>query len=109
MEPSQILNKVAECLYRNGHGVYFAIVKVNGKQIKRSLKTDDSALAKRRFSRTSHEKAKVAIGTGKGDVFFELAWRRDGLRLKSQICGQGLSSVWKGLRGRLGSFLTVCL
>ncbi len=64
MEPSQVLNKVAECLYRNGHGVYFAIVKVNGKQIKRSLKTDDNALAKRRLAEF-RTKAKGLTGQDK--------------------------------------------
>ncbi len=35
MEPSQVPSKVAEYPRRNGYGTYFAIVKVNGKQIKR--------------------------------------------------------------------------
>jgi len=43
-----VLTKVAECLYRNGHGPCFALIKVRGKQIKRSLKTSDAALARRR-------------------------------------------------------------
>jgi integrase len=37
-------------LYRNKHGVYFAIIKAGRKQIKRSLKTNDPALAKRRLA-----------------------------------------------------------
>lgn len=41
------LTKVAECLYRNAHGTYFALLKVRGKQIKKSLKTTESAVAKR--------------------------------------------------------------
>jgi len=44
---SQILKRVGECLYRNGHRTYFALIKISGKQIKRSLKTDDLAIAKR--------------------------------------------------------------
>jgi integrase len=47
VQKSQILNRVGECLYRNGHKTYFALIKVSGKQIKRSLKTDDLAMAKR--------------------------------------------------------------
>jgi hypothetical protein len=35
------LRLVGECLYRSDYGVYFALVKVGGKQIKRSLKTND--------------------------------------------------------------------
>ena len=46
---SQEFNKVAECLYRNGNRLYYALVKVNGKQIRRSLKTNDLAIAKRRL------------------------------------------------------------
>ncbi len=44
-----MLNKVAECLYRNGNRLYDALVKVNGKQIKRSLKSTDLAIAKHRL------------------------------------------------------------
>jgi site-specific recombinase XerD len=36
-------------LYRSKHGTYFAIIKVSGKQIKRSLRTTDPSLAKRRL------------------------------------------------------------
>ena len=49
-QKSQMLKKVGECLYRNGNKVYFALLKVRGKQIKRSLKTSDLPLAKRRLA-----------------------------------------------------------
>ncbi|MEA3189109.1 MAG: hypothetical protein QOD99_2939 [Chthoniobacter sp.] len=68
------LTKVAECLYRNQHGTYFALVKVHGKQIKRSLNTDDSALAKRRLSEL-RKKAESLTGTDKGLLFDGLAVR----------------------------------
>lgn len=42
-------NRVAECLYRIHTGGYYALIKVRGKQIKRSLRTNDQALAKRRL------------------------------------------------------------
>ena len=43
--------KVAENLYRlNQTGGYYALVKRGGKQIRRSLKTKDRALAKRRLN-----------------------------------------------------------
>jgi len=48
-DQSNPLRKVGECLYRNGHGVYFAWFAVRGKQIKRSLKTSDKELARRRL------------------------------------------------------------
>jgi integrase len=44
-------NRVAECLYRHHAGKYYALVKVSGKQIRRSLKTKDLALAKRRLNK----------------------------------------------------------
>jgi integrase len=44
-----VLHKVGECLYRNAHGVYFAWFSVRGKQVKRSLKTNDRELARRRL------------------------------------------------------------
>jgi hypothetical protein len=44
------LLKVGENLYRNeSSGTYYALVKRSGKQTKRSLKTKDLALAKRRL------------------------------------------------------------
>lgn len=44
------LKHIGECLYRHHAGTYYALVKVGGKQIKRSLKTSDLALAKRRVA-----------------------------------------------------------
>lgn len=46
---SQEFNKVAECLCRNGNKLYYALVKVNGKQIRRSLQTNELTIAKRRL------------------------------------------------------------
>lgn len=43
-------NRVGECLWRNHRGTYFALVKLSGKQIKRSLKTNDFELAKRKLA-----------------------------------------------------------
>ena len=42
--------KVAECLYRNkSSNTYYALVKRNGRQIRKSLKTKDRKLADRRL------------------------------------------------------------
>lgn len=50
------MKKVAECLYRNeSSGTYFALVKRSGKQIRRSLKTQDRKLAERRLSEFRRE------------------------------------------------------
>ena len=45
------LQRVGECLYRSQTSkIYYAIIKRGGKQIKRSLRTKDGALARRRLS-----------------------------------------------------------
>jgi Phage integrase, N-terminal SAM-like domain len=49
-DQSNPLRKVGECLYRNRHGVYFAWFSIRGKQLKRSLKTSDKELARRRLA-----------------------------------------------------------
>jgi integrase len=101
MEASQILTKVAECLYRNGHGTYFAIVKVNGKQIKRSLKTDDSALAKRRLGEL-RIKAKGLSGQDKSMLFDHLVTRW--LSVKKPDLRPNSYERLKGIAGKAGKF-----
>ncbi len=73
------LRKVGECLYRNHRGTYFALIKSNGKQIKRSLKTEDAALARRRLKEL-RIKATGLTGDERTMRFDELAERW--LRLK---------------------------
>jgi len=74
MANAPTLSKVAECLYRNGHGTYFALVKVRGKQIKRSLKTTDSALARRRLAEL-RSKAHGLAGDERSMTFDQLGQR----------------------------------
>ncbi|EDY21114.1 integrase family protein [Chthoniobacter flavus Ellin428] len=74
MSDDQTLTKVAECLYRNKHGTYFALLKVRGKQIRRSLKTDDSALARRRLAEF-RTKAHGLTGDARTMTFNQLAKR----------------------------------
>jgi len=74
MNDPHTLTKVAECLYRNGHGTYFALLKVRGKQIKRSLKTEDAALARRRLAEF-RTKAQGLSGEETGMTFDHLAER----------------------------------
>ena len=46
-----VFRKVAQNLYRlESSGVYYALFKRSGKQIRKSLKTVDPALARRRLS-----------------------------------------------------------
>ena len=72
MEPT--LTKVAECLYRNAHGTYFALLKVRGTQIKRSLKTKDAVLARRRLAEM-RTKVQGLSGDEKTMTFEQLAAR----------------------------------
>jgi integrase len=52
--------KVAECLYRySSSGVYYARLKRPGKEIRRSLKTTDKELAKRRLADLRNEQAEI--------------------------------------------------
>src|SRR6266568_1586597 len=74
MKSEHTLSKVAECLYRNEHGTYFALLKVRGKQIKKSLKTEDAALARRRLSEF-RSKAHGLAGEERGMTFDHLAER----------------------------------
>ena len=125
MESALTLTKVAECLYWNGHGTYFALIKVRGKQIKRSFKTEGSALARRRLAEL-WTKAHGLSGEGQGMTFDHLAerwlalkkgdlrpgsWKRlvgilrvvkpffDGLPVRS--VGQTQIEAWKIKRGAL--------
>jgi len=47
-----VFQKVGECLYRySSGGVYYARIRVDGKEIKRSLETTDRAIAQRELAR----------------------------------------------------------
>jgi len=69
-QKSQELHRVAECLYRNGNGKYVALVNVKGKQIKKSLKTNDRQLANRRLAEL-REKAQRLHGAENRNIRFE--------------------------------------
>jgi integrase len=57
--------KVGECLYRYSNGVYYARLKVNGKEIRRSLRTSDRDMAKRELARLREEQKHVDRSQGK--------------------------------------------
>jgi len=127
MSSNQTLTKVGECLYRNAHKTYFALIKVRGKQIRRSLKTTDSALARRRLADFRTNVHGLA-GEERGMTFDHLAerwlalkksdlrpgsWRRlDGIVrvLKPFFAGRPVRSIeqtqiedWKTKRGTVVS------
>jgi integrase len=69
MSTSPLFEKVAECLYRNPSSrTYYALVKVKGKQHKRSLKTTDLAEAKRKLRDYRAEVEVTTPGAGKVTV-----------------------------------------
>src|SRR5438093_4883583 len=58
--------KVGECLYRySSNGVYYARIKTDGKEIRRSLETTDKMLAKRRLAKFKDEQRQVDRSKGK--------------------------------------------
>jgi integrase len=63
---AQQLQKVGECLYRYpSNGVYYARIKIDGKEIKRSLATTDRALARRNLSALKDELRQIDRSQGK--------------------------------------------
>ena len=102
---SQEFKKAAECLYRNGNKVYYARVKVNGKQIRRSLNTTDLAIAKRRLGEF-RAKAERLEGEENRNIRFEeladgwLASIKSGLKPKSydrrRVALVGLTPFFRG-------------
>jgi integrase len=57
--------KVGECLYRYSNGVYYARIKIDGKDIKRSLKTTDRDFAKRELAAFRDEQQQIDRSQGK--------------------------------------------
>jgi len=73
---NQTLERVSHCLYRSKKSkIYYAILKRAGKQIKRSLKTTDSALAKRRLSELQDKAARLTTGESGRISFADLSQR----------------------------------
>jgi integrase len=66
------LKRVGENLYVNDHGTYFAWFSVAGKQIKRSLKTTDKTLARRRLAELREKGARLHGGEQRNIHFDEL-------------------------------------
>jgi integrase len=60
-----VFEKVGECLYRYSNGVYYARIKIEGKDIKRSLKTTDRDFAKRALAAFRDEQQQIDRSQGK--------------------------------------------
>lgn len=60
------LEKVAECLYRySSNGVYYALLKIGGKQKKFSLETTDAKVAKRKLADYRRNLGRVDLSAGR--------------------------------------------
>ena len=57
--------KVGECLYRYSNGVYYGRIRVEGKEIKRSLQTTDRELARRKLADFRKEQRQIDRSAGK--------------------------------------------
>ena len=44
-----VLHRVGECLYRSDAGIYYAVLKIKGKQVRRSLGTADKSIARKKL------------------------------------------------------------
>jgi len=61
-----VFEKVGECLYRySSNGVYYGRIRVDGKEIKRSLETTDRDLAKRKLAHFKEEQRQIDRSQGK--------------------------------------------
>ncbi len=64
--------RVAECLFRSdASGIYYALVKKSGKQIRRSLKTPDRKLAERRLAEFREKADSLDLTNGKARWTFD--------------------------------------
>ena len=101
-------NKVGENLYRHGSsGRYYALLKRSGKQIRKSLKTKDKALARRRLREFKEKVSNLNTDKYLGRINFnELAARwldveKTKLKLssisRSEKCIKGLAPFFKDI------------
>lgn len=107
-EPSAgpVFRKVAQNLYRlESSGQYYALFKRAGKQIRRSLKTTDAALARRRLSEVRDKVGRLNQTKGASKLTFaELAERwlaNHSVHLKEKSISR-LDTCLKGLKPHLG-------
>ena len=74
--PNPEFHRVASNLYRRtSSGVYYALVKRGGKQFRKSLKTNDAALARRRVNEFREEVGSL-VSHDAGKMTFEIVAER---------------------------------
>ena len=83
--------KVAPNLYRDAAGRYYLLVKRGGKQFRRSLKTADAGLAKRRLREFQNQAGRLTTDGTNGSIRFKelaarwLAAKRPDLKASSAV------------------------
>ena len=69
MNAPSSFKKIGECLYRYpSSGTYYALLKIRGKQIRRSLETDNLSEARRKLKDFRRDQAKIDPDAGKVTV-----------------------------------------
>ena len=72
----QTLKLVGQCMYRSEQsGIYYGLIKRSGKQIRKSLRTTDKALAKRRLADLQSKVSRLNVGESTKVTFEGLAQR----------------------------------
>lgn len=101
---------VGENLYRRiSSGTYYALLKKGGKQFRRSLKTSDIALARRRLSELREEVSSL-VSHDAGDLTFMIVaerWQasvrhtvKDSTAQRRQLCVNALTPFFAGITFR---------
>lgn len=76
-DPASPFVRVGECLYRHRSSrVYYALVKRSGKQLRRSLKTTDPALAKRRLGEFREKVGLLSKKKNAAEITFDALARK---------------------------------
>ena len=106
---SYTFKRVSENLYKVIEtGGYYALVKRGSKQIRRSLKTTDKALAKRRLSELKQKASKLRTGKEHASITFEQYSERwikaKEASLKSKTIGR-MKDCLNGIKPYLGNNL----
>lgn len=109
MSPERsVFHKVAQNLYRlDSSGTYYALFKRSGKQIRRSLKTTDPALARRRLGELRTKVARLNTIKGASKITFALLAKRWLDSHRVHLKERTIASLTSSLNGLLPYFGSV--
>jgi integrase len=105
----QDLKRVGECLYRSqSSNIYYALIKRGGKQIKRSLRTTDAALARRKLKELIDQAAALSATSANKTTFKETAemWFKSATLTMKPSSASRQESVVKNLIKHFGPIQT---